>query len=189
MRKSTVIAAVLAAAIATLALYAWGRKSRQEAAFMSLRHFKKDEFGPYWTLMDPALLSALDAFRDLLGYPIEISPARGSIGRPVLRADGTQEENEIGAERSYHNYVLHGAVKAIDVMPKPPGGATPGERQRWVQVAQQAGFTGIGLYPTWKPRAGLHLDVRPTTPARWAWLGDRNAAGHQVYVGIERGYV
>ena len=53
-------------------------------------------------------------------------------------------------------------------------------------------FSGIGVYPFWKPRPGLHLDVRhlsamnptkgatPLTPATWgAVLG---AGGRQEYV-------
>lgn len=71
-------------------------------------------------------------------------------------------------------------------MPKPPQGATVEERRRWLQVAKLAGFTGVGLYPDWKPRPGMHLDVRPdrtpTNPATWA--GIRNDEGYQVYVGI-----
>lgn len=175
------VLAVLSAVLIA-ARWWWGKNSGERNA-MKLRYFKQADFGPYWPLMSKDLLVKLDEFRHRLGYPVAISPAPGSIGRPIIGGG----ETESSAEKSYHNYLIHGEVKAIDVMPMPPLGATTTERRRWVETAQAVGFTGIGLYPDWKPRVGLHLDVRPTKLATWA--GVRNAQGKQVYVNISEGYV
>lgn len=178
-----------AAAMGAAALWYGGRGVKNNG--LDLRYFSATEFGPYWPLMSRELLEKLDEFRARLGYPVAISPAAGAIGRPILKADGSQGESESSAEKSQHNYLLHGEIRAVDVMPSPPGGANAAERQHWLTVARAVGFTGIGLYPDWRPRAGLHLDVRkdrtPSNPALWA--GVRNDAGKQVYVGIEQALI
>lgn len=189
MGKGAKVMAGLAALAGVMALwYAQRGKQRDQ---LELRYFSREEFGAYWPMMSRNLLLALDDFRHRLGYPVAISPAPGAIGRPIIGSDGQLTESESSAEKSYHNYLLHGEVMAVDVMPKPPHGATVDERRRWLQAAKAAGFTGMGLYPDWKPRAGLHLDVRPdrtpTNPATWA--GVRNEQGKQVYVGIDKALV
>lgn len=164
--------------------------ARQWRAKPDMRHFTASEFGPYWPLMSPRLLTLLDEFRDRLGYPVLISPAPGGIGRPVIGSDGSfnEEEAESGTQ---HNWVKYGEIRAIDVFPQPPGGATPEERRRWLKVAQEIGFTGIGIYPDWKPGPGMHLDVRedrqPGRPALWAGL--RGPDGRQTYTEIARAFV
>jgi len=173
-----------------LALF-WLKRSSDRNA-LELTYFTSGEFGPYWPLMSLDLLKKLDAFRDRLGYPVSISPAPGGIGRPIIGSEDQAAES--GAEKSYHNYLVHGEVMAIDVMPQPPGGATPLERQRWVNVARDVGFTGIGLYPDWKPRPGIHLDVRPVSALKpgqgyAAWAGVRDQSGKQIYTSIDAGLV
>lgn len=152
---------------------------------LPLKHFSKAEFGAYWPLMSLDLLSRLDAFRDALGYPVAISSAPGAIGRPII--GGGQAES--GAEKSWHNYALHGEIMAVDIHPLPPGGADAEERQRWYQLAKQVGFTGIGIYPDWN-RPGMHLDVRtdrqPGSPATWAGV---YRGGKQIYTNINEGFV
>lgn len=166
----------------------WWLKRSTDRDALKLRYFKASEFGPYWPLMSIELISKVDEFRHALGYPVLISPAPGAIGRPIIGGDDV----ESGAEKSYHNYMLHGEVMAIDLMPAPPGGATATERARWVEVARQVGFRGIGLYPDWKPRPGIHVDVRKISALSGGrvatWAGVRNSQGKQVYEAIERGY-
>ena len=149
---------------------------------LALEYFSQAEFGPYWPLMNLELLQKLDRFRELLGYPVAISQAPGAIGRPII--GGGQAES--GAERSWHNYAIHGEIMAVDIHPLAPGGAGPDERRRWLQLAREAGFTGIGIYPDWN-RPGMHVDVRTdrtaTNPATWAGIRE---GGKQIYVGIER---
>lgn len=161
------------------ALFAWYQRRAMERDSLPLRYFTADEFGPYWALMDVKLLKALDEFRHRLGYPVQISPAVGAIGRPTI---GESANKENGVSNSYHNYVKYGAVMAIDVMPLPPAGATVEERERWMDTAEDVGFMGIGLYPLWRPRAGLHLDVRPSPTGRATrWAGFPTADGGQTY--------
>ena len=152
---------------------------------LALRYFSASEFGAYWPLMNVELLAKLDAFRQALGYPVAISQAPGAIGRPII--GGGQAES--GAEKSWHNYALHGEIMAIDVHPLPPGGATADERQRWYNVAKQVGFTGIGIYPDWN-RPGMHLDVRTdrtaSNPATWAGV---SRGGKQIYTDISGAFV
>lgn len=182
---------LMGATILAGVLLLWYQSRAKQRDALNLRYFSREEFGAYWPMMSPALLLALDEFRHRLGYPVAISPAPGAIGRPIIGSDGQLAEAESSAEKSYHNYLIHGEVMAVDVMPKPPGGATVAERRRWMEAARAAGFTGVGLYPDWKPRPGLHLDVRPDrTPANPAtWAGIRNGDGKQVYVGIDQALV
>lgn len=178
MKKLIVPAAILAA---LAGFYFWRSTSRPV-----LRYFTPQEFGPYWPLMNESLLLAIDEFRHRLGYPVGISPAAGAIGRPEIGAAVVnQEEKNSG---SWHNWFTHGQVYAIDLMPRPPGGATVAERNRWDTIAREIGFHGIGIYPDWKPRAGIHLDMRTDrtkdNPARWAGV---LINGKQVLVDINRG--
>jgi len=170
-----------------LALHWFKRGTDRDS--LKLRYFSREEFGQYWHLMSVEQLVKLDEFRHRLGYPVLVSPAPGAIGRPIIGAE--DEAAESGVEKSYHNYLVHGEIMATDVMPVPPGGASVAERQRWVEVARQVGFRGIGLYPDWKPRPGLHLDTRPVSALSGGvvatWSGVRNAQGKQVYGAIEKG--
>lgn len=139
---------------------------------IQMKYFKESEFGAFWDLMDPELLPVMDTFRECWGAPVIISPAKGAIGR----TDGT----------SFHNYKRHGMVKAVDLMPR--GMNTAEDRKRAFDCAVQAGATGIGIYPDWKPNQGIHIDVGVRSgrgvgnPARWA--GVRSPSGGQIYVEI-----
>ena len=48
---------------------------------VDLKHFKAQEFGLWWPLMDTSLLLKLDEYRERLGAWVAISPAPGAIGR------------------------------------------------------------------------------------------------------------
>ena len=109
-----------------------------------MKHFDKSEFRGWFDLMSPELLEKLDELRDRLGSPISISPAEGSIGR-----------HRGLSKKSYHNVDHHKGVLAVDIMP-----ATD-DLTKVFRLAKAVGFGGIGIYPHWKPRHGLHLDVRP----------------------------
>lgn len=155
-----------------------------------LEFFEPSEFGPYWPLMSEKLLIKLDEFRRRVGYRVSVSPAVGSIGRPVINL-GEETNEEVSDNATQHNYLKWGEVRAIDIMPRPPNGATPAERRRWFEIAKAVGFTGIGIYPHWRPRAGLHVDVRVDheegRPATWA--GVRGPDGKQTYTSIEKAFV
>ena len=140
------------------------------------RWFARDEFGEWADMMHPALLFALDVLRDALNAPVVISPAKGSLGR------------RMGMSTSLHNVHLHERVYAADVLLPVSCGAEFGfDRARELRL-----FSGIGVYPFWKPRAGLHLDVRhlsplnpskgatPRTPATWGAVP--GAYGRQEYM-------
>ena len=140
------------------------------------RFFAQHEFGAWVDRIHPALLFALVVLRDTLNAPVVISPAAGSLGR------------RLGGSRSLHNVDVFGMVYAADVLLPVSWGVEEGfDAARNVRL-----FSGIGVYPFWKPRPGLHLDVRhlsamnptkgatPLTPATWgAVLG---AGGRQEYV-------
>ena len=140
------------------------------------RWFSAREFGTWANMMHPALLFALDVLRDALNAPVGISPAAGSLGR------------RLGGSSSLHNVDVFGMVYAADVLLPLSWGVAEGfDAARNVRL-----FSGIGVYPFWKPRPGLHLDVRhlsamnpskgatPLRPATWgAVLG---AGGRQEYV-------
>lgn len=140
------------------------------------RFFAPQEFGAWVNRVHPALLLALDVLRDTLNSPVVISPAPGSLGR------------RLAGSSSLHNVDVFGMVYAADVLLPVSWGAEEGfDAARNVRL-----FSGIGVYPFWKPRAGLHLDVRhlsavnptkgatPLTPATWG--GVPGAGGRQEYV-------
>lgn len=140
------------------------------------RWFARDEFGAWADMMHPALLFALDVLRDALNAPVVISPANGSLGR------------RMGMSTSLHNVQFHGQVYAADVLLPSSCGVDHGfDVARALRL-----FSGIGVYPFWRPRAGLHLDVRhlaATNPTKGAtprhpatWGGVVGAGGRQEYV-------
>lgn len=134
---------------------------------LTLRYFKPDEFRGWWDQMDPALLVLLDRLRarlapltpDAGGVPISISPHPRAIGRH----DGPDGDSQ-------HNIDRWGEVRAIDVMPH----IGRQYRRNVVGIAIDVGFTGVGVYPDWEPRWGLHLDTRqdrkPGDPATWSGI-------------------
>ena len=140
------------------------------------RWFARNEFGEWADMMHPGLLFALDVLRDALNAPVVISPANGALGR------------RMGKATSLHNVDLHGMVYAADVLLPLSFGVDRGfDAARELRL-----FSGIGVYPLWKPRAGLHLDVRhlsprnpskgamPRTPATWGAVP--GAHGRQEYM-------
>ena len=140
------------------------------------RWFARSEFGEWADMMHPALLFALDVLRDALNAPVVISPAKGALGR------------RMGMSTSLHNVDFHRMVYAADVLLPMAWGAAEGFEAAW----ELRLFSGIGVYPFWKPRAGLHLDVRhlaavkpskgatPRTPATWGAVP--GAYGRQEYM-------
>ena len=103
-----------------------------------LYHFSPMEFGASLPFLSIDLLNKLDNFREALGSRVMISPAKGSL----LRWDTKNE--------SQHLY-----GRAADIM-------LPDEQSliKALDIATKIGFTGIGLYPHWKPYHGLHVDIR-----------------------------
>ena len=140
------------------------------------RFFAPQEFGAWVNRVHPALLLALDVLRETLNSPVVISPAAGSLGR------------RLGGSSSLHNVDVFGMVYAADVLLPMAWGVAEGfEAARELRL-----FSGIGVYPFWKPRAGLHLDVRhlsPRNPTKGAtprapatWGGVPGVGGRQVYI-------
>lgn len=132
---------------------------------VNLKYFSPSEFGKWWPHMSPELLRKLDAFRERWGHPVQISPANGALGRHQGHGGTSQ-----------HNVDAWGEVRAVDVFPKLPAGAsgyryieTASERARAYQMARAVGFTGIGLYTDTRPGDMLHVDVRPSSGvATWS---------------------
>lgn len=138
-----------------------------------LKYFKPSEFGVWWPLINADLLRKADEFRDRWGAAVMISQAEGGIGR----------EDDSGSQ---HNVLKWGEVRALDLMPK--GMDTAYDRRRAVNIAMAVGFTGIGIYPDWQPRPGIHVDVRePKEPGHIAMWSGVHENGNQVYANIERG--
>lgn len=143
---------------------------------LSPQYFAHDEFGPWADAMHPALVFALDVLRDALDAPLVISPAKGSLGR------------RLGMSTSLHNVDFHGMVYAADVLLPSWCGVVWG----YFAARDLRLFSGIGVYPFWRPRAGLHLDVRhlsPRNPTKGAtpqvpatWGGVLGVGGRQEYV-------
>jgi hypothetical protein len=145
---------------------------------VKLYYFDESEFergGRNWFPdMDPRLLVLLDVFRHRWGRRIAISAHPAALGRLMDRA-----------ANSDHNFTRWGAVLAADVMPAGMISREDGEHA--LELANEVGFTSIGIYPDWHPGPGLHLGVRPgCVPGRPALWGAVNDSGTQAYVAIDK---
>ena len=134
---------------------------------MHLRHFKLSEFGAALPFLSVGLLQKLDEFRERLGRPVMISPAPGALIR-----FGKGDESQ-------HTYGRAGDI----MLPDGP------DLETAYNVAKAVGFTGIGVYPDWKPYPGLHLDTRrlEAGQAIATWAGVREN-GKQVYTSVGAGF-
>ena len=145
---------------------------------MHLEHFKNKEFREWVEKMSPKLLAYLDLFRHRLGRRIQISPVNGALGRN-------------GEGKSQHYWENWGEVRAVDVLPE--GMLYVEDARTAVRLAIECGFTGIGLYPHWRPSPGLHLDVRDTakmgSPALWGAMKIvKDGKESQQYITLEKAY-
>ena len=149
--------------VAYLAKYAVAR------AKFGLEFFRPEDFGIWLPFMSQKLLKNLDELRRLTGTRIVISPAKGGLGR--FLGDGSN---------SQHNISKWGEVRAVDIMP-----IDMDIKDFYYQALSLNLFSGLGVYPDWQPRPGLHVDVRssnnPTSPATW---GAIRVAGVQEYVSV-----
>lgn len=133
-------------------------------------------FGEWSDAMDSLLVENLQRFAqrvEAAGGRAWISPAAGALGRIGPISDTSQ-----------HNVSRYQEVRAADVM------VSGLSLRRAYDIARGlSAFSGIGVYPDWRPAYGLHLDVRadrsPLNPATWA--GVRDESGAQVYVSLAAG--
>jgi hypothetical protein len=148
---------------------------------IELEHYSPADFGAWWPFMSPELVILLDDLSTAIGAKLERSPAEGTLGRLY------------GSTSSQHHAGTL-VVRAADVL-IPPGHSLRAVYDvargfRTVNPAGETiGFHGIGVYPDWRPRPGLHLDVRPdrnpSNPAEWAGL---KVDGEQVYRGVDQAW-
>lgn len=154
---------------------------------MKLYYFTKAEFernGRNWMrYMDKRLLVLLDTFRHQWERPVFISPHELAIGRP-----GWPNPN------SDHFWSEpDGVVRAVDVIPTGMDSRLAAEYA--IRIAEDVGFTSLGLYPHWRPSPGLHLGTRvsnwPGKPATWGATrlgpdGKPDPTAKQVYCSLEK---
>lgn len=120
--------------------------------------FKDSEFHGYEDQLAPGLRDKLNRFRLMWGAPVLVSGDPESVGR------------ERGDSLSQHNVEKWGETRAIDVFPQ--GLKTQADALRAIAIAEDVGFTGIGLYPDKNSGVMLHLDVRPQNyVSKWAFIG------------------
>jgi len=118
--------------------------------FQSLRVYKPEDL-PRWDWLDFDMVRMLDELTFRLGRSEPLQ---------ILSLFRTQPENEKvgGAPKSMH---LLG--KAVDFVP-------PGDPLEAYRLAEEVGFTGIGLYLNEKGVTSIHADNRPGYDARWGVL-------------------
>lgn len=120
-----------------------------------MKYFTPKEFGLWYGQLSPVLKDKLDELREELGVPVNLSKAKGAIGRNLGPDELTQ-----------HNVDKWGEVRAVD-------GYVPEEMTLldFYNEAKGCGFTGIGFYTGWSKGRGFHLDVREDRqegfPATW----------------------
>lgn len=131
-----------------------------------LKYFSPSEFGVWYPFLNNDLLKKLDLFREFWGDSVEISKAKGALGR--LDGSGSQ----------------HSLFRAADIFPRVGSGyiKTAAERNRAYRAALKAGFTGLGIYTDTSPGNMLHVDVREVrgnNVAVWSRIAGK-------YVGMDR---
>lgn len=104
---------------------------------------------PQWQLLKSGLVNGLDRLTVALGRS---SPLR------LLSLYRTPEENARvgGVSTSWH--LVGGAADFV----------VDGDPLEWLDLAERAGFTGIGLYVNPANAVSMHVDVRPDGAARWS---------------------
>lgn len=116
-------------------------------------------------LVHPALVDALGALRRNLGAPIIISPNPEAL----VATSGHSEDPP-----SWH-YIVPGRNTrgmAADIMVAGHDLLTA-----FLAALKLVPFGGIGVYPYWKPKPGLHVDLRPYTN-RSVWWRDEVGGYH-----------
>lgn len=108
-----------------------------------IKHFRKQEFRHDPDKVSLEAARRLDRARELAGRPIHVHVAWAPDGH---------------APKSAH---YDNPCTAIDFHFSP--GLTPLQE---LQILLAAGFTRVGHYPGWSPRAGWHADLRPE-PLFW----------------------
>jgi hypothetical protein len=146
-------------------VYDYTSSTVKEAGY-KMQHFAAHEFRNWWEFMDVDVLTKLDMFREKWGKPIKISSANFSLGRHGGSNDA-----------SYHNVDKYGQVRAVDIFPE---GLTQANAAYAVQLAEECGFGGIGVYTDTYPSMMMHVDNR-SGRGRWARV-------NKQYVGIEHAY-
>lgn len=144
---------------------------------MRLHFFKPYEFRNWQDDMSDELVARLDCLRGVWGDRIRISAAEGSLGRHSGRDDTSQ-----------HNFDKWREVRAVDVMVD--GVRSVADAEEFVRLATEIGFTGIGVYPNWRPMYGFHLDVREDKkygePALWGRIGAKYVSIEEAFDELER---
>lgn len=134
-----------------------------------LRNFNEAEFQGWYDRCDPQLLLLCDSLRDVYGYPINVSPVEGAVGRHMGRD-----------ARSRHNIDRWKKVEAVDLLVH----TRKGSLKLLIEAAESIGigdeFGGFGIYPDWNPSGGIHIDVREN-PARWGALNTLEGQDYFAY--------
>lgn len=133
-----------------------------------VEHFEPHEFKGQLDSIASRLVYALDAYREALGSRVIVSPHP----RALARFDGSTTSR---------HYAVGRLADAADVMA--PGRSL---REQYEAAASVDAIGAIGVYPHWRPHAGLHIDTRPrkASGARAEWRAFPTEDG-QDYVALD----
>lgn len=121
-----------------------------------IKNFKPSEF-KYPNKMNPYLIRRLDQFREITGRPV------------IIHSDYRPNDNG-----------QHGSGDAVDIHVKGMNLLDA------YLIAEKCGlFSGIGVYPHWN-NAGLHLDIRSGSQARW---GCWSKSEPNIYVPLDSAFI
>lgn len=118
--------------------------------FQSIRIYKPEHL-PGWEMLDFDMVKKLDDWTLRMGL---------NVPATILSLFRTKEQNEAAGGAPFSMHLLG---KAVDVAPQ-------GDPLVAYSKAQEAGFTGIGLYVNPAGGFSMHMDNRPGAGARWGVL-------------------
>jgi len=141
--------------------------------FDKIYGFSESEFQGQLHLLDANVIFVLQKLRSKIGR-IQVSPAYGAIAR----TDGSK------TTMHYANLKDNVLSLAIDIMP------IDADLKTAYKAAKEIKEIGaVGVYPDWKPRAGLHIDLRDrkanSSIAEWSGLA---TAQGQIYRSVNEGF-
>lgn len=128
-------------------------------------YFKEALDHPGAVMVHPGLVWSLDSLRNLLGAPVMVSPNPGALVATSGHSDDPPSWHYILPGRNTRGMAADIMVNIDDLL------------SVFFAALRMDVFGGVGLYPFWKPKPGLHVDLRPSG-VKAVWWQDEDGEYH-----------